>query len=122
MARCRKRPVSIGAPSSRSTGSLPSSSSTSVVVHSVAASSGTETVTNDDLDTASYHENATGYVLTREAMRWFWRHYLAREEQGKEAGKETGELEEHSMRGLGEREFDLLPHRVGLLGALRVER
>jgi acetyl esterase len=41
-------------------------------------------VTNHDLDTPSYHENATGYVLTREAMRWFWRHYLAREEQGKE--------------------------------------
>ena len=41
-------------------------------------------VTNFDLDTPSYHENSTGYVLTREAMRWFWRHYLAREEQGKE--------------------------------------
>jgi len=41
-------------------------------------------VTNYDLDTPSYHENATGYVLTREAMRWFWRHYLAREEQGRE--------------------------------------
>ncbi len=41
-------------------------------------------VTNSSLDTPSYHENATGYVLTREAMRWFWRHYLEREEQGKE--------------------------------------
>ena len=41
-------------------------------------------VTNHDLDTPSYHENATGYLLTREAMRWFWRHYLARESQGKE--------------------------------------
>ena len=41
-------------------------------------------VTNCSLDTPSYHENATGYVLTREAMRWFWRHYLEREEQGKE--------------------------------------
>jgi acetyl esterase len=41
-------------------------------------------VTNHDLDTPSYHENATGYLLTREGMRWFWRHYLAREEQGKE--------------------------------------
>ena len=41
-------------------------------------------VTNHDFDTPSYHENATGYVLTREAMRWFWRHYLARAEQGKE--------------------------------------
>ncbi|HTY78208.1 MAG TPA: alpha/beta hydrolase [Candidatus Bathyarchaeia archaeon] len=41
-------------------------------------------VTDHSLDTPSYHENATGYVLTREAMRWFWRHYLVREEQGKE--------------------------------------
>jgi acetyl esterase len=42
-------------------------------------------VTNHDLDTPSYHENATGYVLTRETMRWFWRHYLERAEQGGEA-------------------------------------
>jgi acetyl esterase len=42
-------------------------------------------VTDYNLDTASYRENATGYVLTRDGMRWFWRHYLAREEQGKEA-------------------------------------
>jgi acetyl esterase len=41
-------------------------------------------VTNHGLDMPSYHENATGYVLTREGMRWFWRHYLAREEQGRE--------------------------------------
>jgi acetyl esterase len=41
-------------------------------------------VTNHDLETPSYHENATGYVLTREAMRWFWRHYLAGEAQGRE--------------------------------------
>jgi acetyl esterase len=41
-------------------------------------------VTNHDLDTPSYHENASGYLLTREGMRWFWRHYLARDEQGKE--------------------------------------
>ena len=41
-------------------------------------------VTNCDLDTPSYLENATGYVLTREGMRWFWRHYLERAEQGRE--------------------------------------
>jgi acetyl esterase len=41
-------------------------------------------VTDHDLDTPSYHENATGYVLTREAMRWFFGHYLARDEQGRE--------------------------------------
>lgn len=41
-------------------------------------------VTDHDLDTPSYHANATGYVLTREGMRWFWRHYVAREGQGGE--------------------------------------
>lgn len=41
-------------------------------------------VTDVNLDTPSYLENATGYVLTREGMRWFFRHYLAREEQGRE--------------------------------------
>ena len=41
-------------------------------------------VTDYDLDTPSYRENATGYVLTREGMRWFFRQYLAREEQGRE--------------------------------------
>ncbi len=30
-------------------------------------------VTDHDLNTQSYIENATGYVLTREGMRWFWR-------------------------------------------------
>jgi acetyl esterase len=41
-------------------------------------------VTNDDLDTPSYRENATGYILTRAGMRWFFGHYLARPEQGRE--------------------------------------
>lgn len=41
-------------------------------------------VTNYDFGTPSYAENATGYVLTTEDMRWFWRHYLSREEQGRE--------------------------------------
>ena len=41
-------------------------------------------VTDHDLTTPSYVENATGYVLTREGMRWFWSHYLARESQGRE--------------------------------------
>jgi acetyl esterase len=41
-------------------------------------------VTDHDLNTPSYRENATGYVLTREGMRWFWNHYLAREAQGRE--------------------------------------
>jgi acetyl esterase len=41
-------------------------------------------VTDYNFDTPSYRENATGYVLTREGMRWFFRQYLAREEQGRE--------------------------------------
>jgi acetyl esterase len=41
-------------------------------------------VTNHDFGTVSYRENATGYVLGTEDMRWFWRHYLARQEQGRE--------------------------------------
>jgi acetyl esterase len=41
-------------------------------------------VTDHRLDTPSYVENATGYVLTREGMRWFWNHYLAREAEGRE--------------------------------------
>jgi acetyl esterase len=32
-------------------------------------------VTDASLDTASYHQFASGYFLTREAMRWFWNHY-----------------------------------------------
>lgn len=41
-------------------------------------------VTDHNLNTPSYVENGTGYVLTREGMRWFWNHYLARESQGRE--------------------------------------
>lgn len=31
----------------------------------------------------SYEENAEGYMLTRGSMTWFWDHYLAREEDGR---------------------------------------
>jgi acetyl esterase len=41
-------------------------------------------VTNYSFDTPSYHENATGFLLTLSGMRWFWNHYLARDAQGKE--------------------------------------
>ncbi len=33
-------------------------------------------VTDHDLDTASYRANADGLFLTREAMAWFWDHYV----------------------------------------------
>ncbi len=32
-------------------------------------------VTDADFDTGSYAQFATGYFLTREAMKWFWNHY-----------------------------------------------
>jgi acetyl esterase len=41
-------------------------------------------VTNCGFDTASYHENADGYGLTRDAMVFFWRSYLAHADQGEE--------------------------------------
>jgi acetyl esterase len=41
-------------------------------------------VTDNDLNTRSYIENAAGYLLTREGMRWFWNHYLADSRQGLE--------------------------------------
>jgi acetyl esterase len=39
-------------------------------------------VTDYAFDTPSYEQNADGYLLTREAMRWFWGHYLNVENDG----------------------------------------
>ncbi len=39
-------------------------------------------IANHDFDTPSYIENKEGYLLSREMMRWFWNHYLARPEDG----------------------------------------
>jgi len=39
-------------------------------------------VTNFDLETPSYQENAEGYFLTKETMRWFWDLYLHDESEG----------------------------------------
>ncbi len=33
-------------------------------------------VTNHNFDTASYRDNADGYLLTKDSMVWFWNHYL----------------------------------------------
>lgn len=41
-------------------------------------------VTDHHFGTPSYRENAEGYLLTLDDMRWFWGHYLAREEDGRE--------------------------------------
>lgn len=39
-------------------------------------------VTNFDFTTHSYRENADGYWLTKEGMRWFWAQYLPSEAAG----------------------------------------
>jgi len=39
--------------------------------------------TDHSFDTPSYRDNAEGYMLTREGMRWFWRNYLNNEEEGR---------------------------------------
>jgi acetyl esterase/lipase len=39
-------------------------------------------VTDHRFDTPSYRDNADGYFLTRDAMLWFWGHYLESEETG----------------------------------------
>jgi acetyl esterase/lipase len=40
-------------------------------------------VTDHAYDTPSYKDNADGYFLTRDAMVWFWNHYLGREAEGR---------------------------------------
>jgi acetyl esterase len=40
-------------------------------------------VTDHRFDTPSYRDCAEGYLLTREAMRWFWRHYLHNRAEGR---------------------------------------
>jgi acetyl esterase len=39
-------------------------------------------VTNWSYDTPSYRDNADGYLLTKDAMVWFWNHYLRDERDG----------------------------------------
>ncbi len=41
-------------------------------------------VTDHKFDTASYMENADGYFLTKDGMKWFWDHYLPSEEAGQD--------------------------------------
>jgi acetyl esterase len=40
-------------------------------------------VTHYSFETDSYRENAEGYGLTTNTMRWFWDHYLANEQDGR---------------------------------------
>jgi acetyl esterase len=39
-------------------------------------------ITDYNVETASYRAYAQGYMLSRDAMRWFWRQYLARDDEG----------------------------------------
>ncbi|MFU8814625.1 MAG: alpha/beta hydrolase [Pseudomonadales bacterium] len=41
-------------------------------------------VTAADFDTASYHDNAEGYLLSRRAMQWFWDQYVPDLDQRRE--------------------------------------
>jgi len=41
-------------------------------------------VTDFNFDTASYDENADGYLLTKGSMQWFWAHYLGAQDLGQD--------------------------------------
>lgn len=55
-------------------------------------------VTDPALDTPSCHDNAQGYFLTLDSMRWFWNHYL-RSEADRE-NPYAAPLRAQDMRGL----------------------
>jgi acetyl esterase len=55
-------------------------------------------VTDHDLDRPSYHQNASGYGLTREAMRWYWDHYLGPNGDG--ADPEASPLRTANLAGV----------------------
>ena len=55
-------------------------------------------VTDYGFDTPSYGENAEGYLLTRDGMRWFWGHYLRHEGDG--ADPYASPLRAESLAGL----------------------
>ena len=42
-------------------------------------------VTDHDYATPSYTDNASGYLLTKDSMVWFWNHYLNSPEDGKQS-------------------------------------
>ncbi len=49
-------------------------------------------------ETASYRENAEGYGLTSDAMRWYWRHYLRDEADGRHPN--ASPIRAPTLRGL----------------------
>jgi acetyl esterase len=54
--------------------------------------------TDTDFDRPSYVENATGYGLTREAMRWYWSHYLG--DDGDASSPEASPLRAPDLAGV----------------------
>lgn len=55
-------------------------------------------VTDADFETGSYHENATGYLLERASMEWFWGHYVPDVSQRNDAY--AAPLQAKSLRNL----------------------
>jgi acetyl esterase len=55
-------------------------------------------VTDYNFDTVSYKENADGYLLTRDAMVWFWNHYLRSVADG--SNLLASPLQAQNLRGL----------------------
>jgi acetyl esterase len=55
-------------------------------------------VTDAACNTPSYRENAEGYFLTKEAMHWFWDHYIGRE--GDRSNPMVSPLRARSFKGL----------------------
>ncbi len=55
-------------------------------------------VTDFNFDTASYRNNGDGYLLTRDLMIWFWRHYIEDEETARQPY--ASPLRAEDLRGL----------------------
>lgn len=55
-------------------------------------------VTNHNFETTSYRENADGYGLTADAMRWYWKHYLRTPADG--SNPYASPIRATSLRGL----------------------
>ena len=55
-------------------------------------------VTNYDFSTASYRDNAEGYLLERDSMEWFWGHYLRSDADG--ASTKASPLRHTNLAGL----------------------
>lgn len=55
-------------------------------------------VIDHNFETPSYRTNADGYGLTTEAMRWYWKQYLRRDEDGRQPY--ASPLRAQTLRGL----------------------